>query len=78
MKLGNVIRKYRLMMEWDLRRLAHEIGIAPSTLMRIEMGFACDSATLAKILNWLMRPEERKRPDATAGSAEENMAKEGE
>lgn len=54
MKLGKVLKKYRLMCEMDLRTLAKEIGIGHVTLMRIEMGHVCDAKTLIKILDWLM------------------------
>ena len=54
MKLGIVLRKYRLMKKCDLRTQAKELGIAAATLLRIEQGKDCDAKTLAKILNWLM------------------------
>lgn len=53
MKLGTVIRKYRLMMELPLRPLAKEIGIGYATLMRVEMGHDPDYRTFKKILDWL-------------------------
>lgn len=53
MKLGKVIKKYRLMMELDLRSLAKEIGIGASTLMRLEHGYDPDYRTFKKLLDWL-------------------------
>jgi DNA-binding XRE family transcriptional regulator len=54
LRLGEVIRKWRLMSEVDLRKLAGDIGINHSTLYRIEKGEACDSRTLAKVIVWLL------------------------
>jgi len=53
MKLGIVLKKYRLMMEMDLRALAKEMGIGIATLMRIEMGHDPSYSTFKKILDWL-------------------------
>lgn len=57
MKLGAVIRKYRVTSELTLREVGKEIGIGPATLMRIEQGRDLDGATLAKVLSWLMSNE---------------------
>lgn len=57
MKLGTVIRKYRVTNELTLREVGKEIGIGPATLMRIEQGRDLDGATLAKVLAWLMSNE---------------------
>ena len=54
MKLGVVLKKYRLMMELDLRTLAKEMGISAATLMRVEMGHQPSGETLSRILIWLM------------------------
>lgn len=55
MRLGLVIRKYRVMEELGVRDLAKKIGISAATLSRIERGKDCDSRTLSKILNWLLQ-----------------------
>lgn len=55
MKLGTVLKKYRLMMELDLRSLAKEIGVGASTLMRLEHGHEPDYRTFKKILDWLSK-----------------------
>lgn len=54
MRIGELIRKWRLMSEIDLRSLAKEIGIGHSTLYRIERGEKCDSRALSKVLAWLL------------------------
>jgi DNA-binding XRE family transcriptional regulator len=60
MRLGLLIKKWRLVNEIGPRELASEIGIAPATLYRIESGRALDALTLLKILNWLCNPKDQK------------------
>jgi transcriptional regulator with XRE-family HTH domain len=57
MKLGKVIRKYRVTSELTLREVGKEIGISAATLMRVEEGRDPDGSTLAKILAWLFTDE---------------------
>lgn len=53
MKLGKVIRKYRVTSELTLREVGKEIGIGAATLMRLEQGRDTDSHTIGKVLAWL-------------------------
>jgi transcriptional regulator with XRE-family HTH domain len=53
MKLGQVIRRYRVTSELSLREIGKEIGIGAATLMRLEQGRDPDGQTLAKVLAWL-------------------------
>lgn len=53
MKLGGVIRAYRMHREISLRALAKEIGISAATLMRVEHGYALDAKTFLAVLGWL-------------------------
>lgn len=55
MKLGEVLRKWRIMSERDLRSVGAEIGISAATLMRLEQGRDPDGKTLAKVLAWLTK-----------------------
>jgi len=55
MKLGDVIRRYRIMSELTLREVGKDIGIGAATLMRLEHGLEPDGRTLAKVLMWLMQ-----------------------
>lgn len=57
MRLGKVLKKYRVMMELDLRTLSKAIGIGASTLMRLEHGHEPDYKTFKKILDWLSGKE---------------------
>lgn len=66
MRLGHVVRKYRLMTELTLRGLASEIGIAASSLMRLDQGHMPDSATLGKVLTWLMKRIDAPEADGVA------------
>ena len=54
MRLGEVIKKWRVMSEKGLRETAKDIGINASTLVRIEAGEGMDAQTLAAVLRWLM------------------------
>jgi transcriptional regulator with XRE-family HTH domain len=56
MKLGQVIRRYRVTSELTLRDVGREIGIGAATLMRLEQGRDPDGATLTKVLIWLFKP----------------------
>lgn len=60
MKLGEVLRRWRLMAERGLRDVGAEIGVSAATLMRIEQGHVPDGKTLAKLLAWLLSVAERK------------------
>lgn len=54
MRLGEILRAWRIHRELNLRHVAKLMGISASTLSRIENGLACDGRTLATILTWLM------------------------
>ena len=54
MKLGEVLRKWRLMSEMDLRSAATLMGTDASTLIRIEQGRSPSAETLRNILLWLL------------------------
>ncbi len=56
MKLGEVIRRWRVVSERNVRDVAAEIGISAATLSRIERGQKMDGGSLALVLNWLMAP----------------------
>jgi transcriptional regulator with XRE-family HTH domain len=53
MKLGELLRKWRAMSELDLKQAGAQIGIAASTLMRIEQGKVPDGETLLKLMSWI-------------------------
>lgn len=61
MQLGQVLRRWRLMSELDLRSAAKMLGIdSAATLLRIEQGRSPSGETLAKILAWLLQSKERR------------------
>ena len=57
MKLGEVLRKWRLMSEIDLRTAASWMNTDASTLIRIEQGRSPSAETLRNILLWLLYKE---------------------
>lgn len=59
MRLGDVLRGWRLHREVGLRALAKEIGISYSTLSRFETGDNVDAETFAKVMMWLMQKSEK-------------------
>lgn len=62
MKLGKVIADYRWANRIGSRELAKVIGVSHATLSRIENGENCDSATLTRLLFWLLGDEPADRP----------------
>lgn len=54
MRLGELLKKWRIMNELGLRDMAKDLGVSTSTLSRIERGENMDGASLAKILKWLL------------------------
>jgi transcriptional regulator with XRE-family HTH domain len=70
MKLGHVMRKWRLMSERSLRDVCDELKISAPTLMRIEQGKLMDAPTLAKVLGWLMETGEPRQAPPRAPKRE--------
>jgi len=69
MRLGEILRKWRIVQERTVRDLAGEIGISPSTLSRIERGEVMDAMTFMQLLGWLterpVQPEAATEPRAS-------------
>lgn len=58
MRIGEVLKKWRILSEMDVRTAAKQIGISPSTLMRIERGAVPPTGqTVITLLNWLLFTE---------------------
>jgi transcriptional regulator with XRE-family HTH domain len=57
MRLGTIVKKWRLVNEITTRDLAAAIGISAATLYRVETGRAPDGVTLIKIFDWLCANE---------------------
>jgi len=55
MKLGEVLKKWRVMRDKTLREVAPELGISMATLQRIEAGKMPDGHSLALILAFLLK-----------------------
>ena len=58
-RLGRVLRRYRLMEELSLRSLGKQIGMSASTLLRIERGHDPSGRVLAAIFRWLTGEDEK-------------------
>jgi len=52
MRIGDLIKSWRVMEKKGQREVAAEIGIGVSTLCRIENGEMMDGAALVKIIAW--------------------------
>ena len=60
MKLGVVLKKWRLMVELSLRDAGAMMHLSAPSLMRIEQGRNIDAQTLMIVLNWLMEETPRR------------------
>jgi transcriptional regulator with XRE-family HTH domain len=58
-----LVRERRRQMRLSVRAAAAEVGVAPSTLSRVENGAGYDSGSLTAILRWL----DSTTPDAPKG-----------
>ncbi len=56
MRLGKILKAYRMHNEMSQRDLAKETGISYPTICRIEQGRSIDADTLRHVINWLMDP----------------------
>ncbi len=54
MRLGEVIRKWRISKERTLEDVSGEIGISIVTLSRLELGRESDGSTVSAVLKWLL------------------------
>ena len=71
MRLGEILRKWRIVQERTVRDLAGEIGISPSTLSRIERGEVMDAMTFMQLLGWLT--ERPVQPEVPAAPVQESL-----
>lgn len=60
MRIGTIVKKWRLIGELPLKTVAAEIGIRKETLWNIESGKAVDGETLIKLIAWLCANEGEK------------------
>lgn len=69
MILGNLIRRWRLSQDFSVKDVSKRIGIAPSTLVHIEMGkVPPHSETLIKLWNWALS----EQPEAVNGALQDS------
>lgn len=65
MRLSRILERWRYGAELTLKAAAEQIGIPLQTLSRIERGGVPDGETLARILVWLVGPQEKGQNDQT-------------
>ena len=70
MRLGEVIRKWRMMSELTIRDAAAMIGISATTLHRFESGDDVDGRALIAVLKWLVA-HEKESPTSDTGVVHE-------
>jgi transcriptional regulator with XRE-family HTH domain len=70
MRLGEVIRKWRLMSELTIRDVAAMIGISATTMHRFESGDDVDGRTLIAVLKWLLA-DQKESSTSNTGVAQE-------
>jgi transcriptional regulator with XRE-family HTH domain len=58
MKIGEILRRWRIMSERHTRDVAKEIGLSHATYSRIENGGKMEGVTLVKLFKWLFEGEE--------------------
>lgn len=58
MKLGEILKIYRMIQSIKLKDFAKEIGITHSTLSRLENGRTINGESLSKVLIWLLKESE--------------------
>ena len=54
MRLGRIMRRWRLVEDLGLREMAATLGISAATLSRFENGHNVDGATLTRIFTWVL------------------------
>ena len=54
MKIGDLLRTWRVLEKMTLRGMADELGLAVETYRRVERGDELSGRTLAKVLTWIL------------------------
>lgn len=63
MRIGMLLKKWRLVNELSIRQVAEEVGIGAATLYKIETGKPIDATTQLKLFNWLFAEEVKGEKD---------------
>ena len=58
-RLGDILRKWRIMEERGTREVALDIGVSASTLNRLERGETPDGETLKRVICWLLEHDSK-------------------
>jgi transcriptional regulator with XRE-family HTH domain len=62
MRIGKILRQYRLLRELTHEELAEEIGISRASVLRIEAGKDVGSDKIATLIYWLFHSEKDAQP----------------
>lgn len=57
MKIGRILKTYRVINEIGVRALAAELGVSAATVSRIEKNNPMDQATMLALITWLFGRE---------------------
>lgn len=68
LNIATAIANHRWASKQSLRQFGAELGVPAATLMRVEQGYATDTATVAKLVRWLFseNAQEARRSPAHA------------
>ena len=71
MRVAELITNWRFIKKYSLRDAADEMGLSPSSLLRIEKGKVPDGETLIKLVNWLFGTEAEIAQTSTTNTGDE-------
>lgn len=55
MKIGKMLRQYRLLTEQTHQQLADEVGVSRASILRMEAGKSVGADKVAAVISWLFR-----------------------
>lgn len=74
LRIGPVLRKWRILEQRSLRDVAKEMDLDAATLSRIEQGRFMQGRALAKVLKWLLETLPCPQPLPLPGMSPEEIA----
>ena len=68
-RLGDILRKWRIMEEKGTREVALDIGVSASTLNSLERGETPDCETLKRVICWLFEYDSKSTSEKEVKSS---------